>query len=182
MGECYMVVTVHELALEEIDRKLFCSFVRRQEVNLCLRREGDGWVVRPDPFIDDWSEAEYAELIDCLKNTVRTDGRVWGAFVDGVLKGFASVEGGIFGKTSRYMDLSCIHVSQDMRHSGIGRRLFDEARRFARARGAQKLYISAHSAVESQAFYEAMGCVDAQEIQRAHAEKEPFDRQLECML
>ena len=98
------------------------------------------------------------------------------------LKGFASVEGGIFGKTSRYMDLSCIHVSQDMRHSGIGRRLFDEARRFARARGAQKLYISAHSAVESQAFYEAMGCVDAQEIQRAHAEKEPFDRQLECAL
>ena len=92
------------------------------------------------------------------------------------------MEGGIFGKTNRYMDLSCIHVSQDMRHSGIGRRLFDEARRFARAHGAQKLYISAHSAVESQAFYEAMGCVDAQEIQRAHAEKEPFDRQLECML
>ena len=177
-----MNVTVRALTVEEIDRKLFCAFIRRQEVNFCWRREGDGWVVRPDPFIDDWSEAEYAELIDCLKNTVLTGGGVWGAFADGALKGFASVEGGIFGETGRYMDLSCIHVSQDMRHSGIGRRLFDEAKRFARARGAQKLYISAHSAVESQAFYAAMGCVDAQEIQRAHAEKEPFDRQLECEL
>ena len=177
-----MNVTVRALTVEEIDRKLFCTFIRRQEVNLCWRREGDGWVVRPDPFIDDWSEAEYAELIDCLKNTVLTGGGVWGAFSDGALKGFASVEGGIFGETGRYMDLSCIHVSQDMRHSGIGRRLFDEAKRFARSRGAQKLYISAHSAIESQAFYAAMGCVDAQEIQRAHAEKEPFDRQLECEL
>ena len=177
-----MDVTVRALTVEEIDRKLFCAFIRRQEVNLCLRCEGDSWGVRPDPFIDDWSEAEYAELIVCLKNTVLTGGGVWGAFSDGTLKGFASVEGGIFGETGRYMDLSCIHVSQDMRHSGIGCRLFDEAKRFARSRGAQKLYISAHSAVESQAFYEAMGCVDAQEIQRAHAEKEPFDRQLECEL
>ena len=177
-----MDVTVRELSLEEIDRGFFRSFIRRQEVNLCWRRDGEGWAIRPDPFIDDWSEAEYAELIGCLQNTVHTDGRVWGAFADGVLKGFASVEGGVFGSTSRYMDLSCIHVSQDMRHSGIGRRLFDEAKRFARARGAQKLYISAHSAVESQAFYAAMGCVDAVEIHREHAEKEPFDRQLECAL
>ena len=177
-----MDVTVRELSLEEIDRGLFHAFIRRQEVDLCLRREGDGWVVRFDPFIDDWSEAEYAELIGCLQNTVRTDGRVWGAFADGVLKGFASVEGGIFGSAGRYMDLSCIHVSQDMRHGGIGRRLFDEAKRFAGVRGAQKLYISAHSAVESQAFYAAMGCVDAVEINREHAEKEPFDRQLECVL
>ena len=58
-----MDVTVRELSLEEIDRGLFHAFIRRQEVNLCLRREGDGWIVRPDPFIDDWSEAEYAELI-----------------------------------------------------------------------------------------------------------------------
>lgn len=177
-----MDVTVRELSFEEIDRGLFRSFIRRQEVNLCWRREGDSWVIRSDPFIDDWSEAEYAALIGCLQNTVRTDGRVWGAFADGVLKGFSSVEGGVFGSAGRYMDLSCIHVSQDMRHSGIGRRLFDEAKRFARARGAQKLYISAHSAVESQAFYAAMGCVDAVEIHREHAEKEPFDRQLECAL
>ena len=49
-------------------------------------------------------------------------------------------------------------------------------------KGAGKLYISAHSAVESQAFYKAMGCVEAKEINAAHAEKEPFDCQLEFSL
>ena len=38
------------------------------------------------------------------------------------------------------------------------------------------------SAVESQAFYAAMGCTDAQEIDEDHARREPFDRQLEYLL
>ena len=177
-----MEAVIRRLGAEEIDRALFRSFVRRQVVNDCLRREAGEWVVRADPFIDDWSEADYAELICCLRNTVMSKGGVWGAFVSGELKGFASVEGEPLGSRLQYMDLSCIHVSQDMRHRGIGRALFEEASCFARARGAHKLYISAHSAVESQAFYQAMGCVDAEEIQRGHAEKEPFDRQLECAL
>ena len=177
-----MDVTIRPLGETEIERELFRPFIRRQEVNLCLRRDGYRWVVRPDPFIDDWNEEEYAGLVQCLRHTIRTGGRVWGAFTGGALKGFASVENGIFGGDNRYMDLSCIHVSQDMRHAGIGRRLFDRAKAFARERGAGKLYISAHSAVESQAFYAAMGCVDAREINREHAEREPFDRQLECAL
>ncbi len=77
------------------------------------------------------------------------------------------------------MDLSSLHVSQDMRRKGVGRELFTRASAFARERGAQKLYISAHSAVESQAFYRAMGCVEAEEYQQAHVDKEPFDCQME---
>ena len=127
-----MDVTIRPLGETEIERELFRPFIRRQEVNLCLRRDGDRWVVRPDPFIDDWNEEEYAGLVQCLRHTIRTGGRVWGAFTGGALKGFASVENGIFGGDNRYMDLSCIHVSQDMRHAGIGRRLFDRAKAFAR--------------------------------------------------
>jgi len=80
------------------------------------------------------------------------------------------------------MDLSSIHVSQDMRGQGIGRELFSVAKRFARERKAKKLYISAHSAVESQAFYRAMGCREAEEYNLKHVEKEPYDCQLECDL
>ena len=57
--------------------------------------------------------------------------------------------------------------------------LFLAAADWARARGAGKLYISAHSAAESQAFYRAMGCVEAQAYMRHHVEAEPFDCQLE---
>lgn len=75
-----------------------------------------------------------------------------------------------------------LYVSRDMRGRGIGRRLFETAKEYARKIGTEKLYISAHSAVETQAFYKAVGCVEASEYQKKHVEKEPFDCQLECAL
>lgn len=68
------------------------------------------------------------------------------------------------------------------RRRGVGRWLFNAAADWAKAQGAEKLYISAHSAVESQAFYSAMGCVDAAEYQQSHVDEEPFDCQLEFKL
>lgn len=176
------MVAYRTLREEEIERELFRDFVRHQVVNDCWRREGGEWVVKSDPFVDDWSEEDYRFLVACLKNTVRTGGFVCGAFCDGRLKGFTSVEPDFFGGGQRYLDLSCIHVSEDMRGLGIGRKLFHKAMEWAGKKGARKLYISAHSAVESQAFYRAMGCVEAEVYNRQHVEKEPYDCQLECKL
>ncbi len=167
---------------QEIDRRLFRAFIRRQVVNQCLRRENGVWVVRPDPFIDDWTEEDYKTLISCLQNTVRTGGFVCGAFWDGELKGFVSVENDFFGGENRYHDLSSLHVSEDMRRAGIGKALFSSAAEWARKQGAKKLYISAHSAIESQAFYRAMGCAEATEYNQKHVEAEPYDCQMEYVL
>ncbi len=169
-----------ELNADEITMTLFKAFERRQVVTDCWRKENGKWVVKSDPFIDDWGEDEYRKLIDCLKNTLKDRGLVYGALADGRLKGFVSVEGARFGSRLQYMDLSSLHVSQDMRRQGIGRKLFLAAVEFAKGKKAQKLYISAHSAVESQAFYKAMGCVEAEEYNSEHVEKEPYDCQLEC--
>ena len=86
------------------------------------------------------------------------------------------------GAKKEYMDLTNIHVSEDMRRREIGKELFEEAVFWAKKQGAEKLYISAHSAVESQAFYKAMGCVEAKQYQQKHVEEEPFDCQLEYSL
>lgn len=173
-------VCYRTLNADEINMSLFNAFVRRQIVTKCWRREKDKWIVKDAPFIDDWSESDYEELIRCLRNTVTTGGFVYGAFINSELKGFASVEGKPLGSENQYMDLSSIHVSQDARRQGIGRELFTAAKKFAKERKAKKLYISSHSAVESQAFYRMMGCVEAQEYNREHVEKEPYDCQLEC--
>ena len=109
-------------------------------------------------------------------------GLVHGAFVNHSLKGFIAVLPEIFGGENQYMDLAAIHVSQDMRNSGIGKTLFLTAKQWAKEKGAKKLYISAHSAVESQAFYKKMGCVEAKVYQQKHVEEEPFDCQLEVGL
>ena len=166
----------------EISRGLFNAFIRHQVVDLCLRRENGEWVVRHDPFTDDWSENDYRTLINCLRNTVLTGGFVCGAFCGGVLKGFVSAEKRFFGGENKYHDLSSLHVSEDMRRTGIGRELFWYAADWAKKDGAKKLYISSHSAIESQAFYRAMGCVDAAEYDMGHTEAEPYDRQLEYVL
>lgn len=176
------MVEYRELNLEEINRELFRDFIRHQKVIKCLRRQDGEWVVKDDPFIDDWSEEDYRTLVSCLKNTLSTGGFVYAAFADGSLKAFASVEAEPFGGEQRYFDLSCIHVSEDMRGQGIGKVLFCAAKEWARVRGAKKLYISAHSAVETQAFYRAMGCVEAQEYNPKHVEAEPYDCQMECSL
>lgn len=176
------MIQYRRIKREEIHRGLFAQFIRHQEVTDCWRREKGEWVIRKDPFTDDWSEADYEKLIACLKETLDTGGFVTGAFQEGNLKGFASVEAALFGGEQGYLDLSSIHVSEDMRGKGIGKTLFLEAADWARARGGRKLYISAHSAVESQSFYRAMGCVEAEVYHQGHVEEEPYDCQLECLL
>lgn len=171
-----------ELSLEEITRELFSDFQRRQDVTRCWRKVDGKWVIKDIAFVDDWTEEDYGELIRCLRNTVSTGGLVGGVFVEDKLKGFVSVEGGFLGSAGQYKDLSCIHVSGDMRGKGIGKELFLKAKAYAKEAGGEKLYISAHSAVESQAFYRAMGCVEAEEYNKEHVEKEPCDCQLECNL
>lgn len=176
------MIQYRNLSSDELCPELFCSFTRHQAVTKCWRREGGEWVIKDAPFIDDWTAGDYQTLISCLKNTAVTGGLVHAAFVDGALKGFVSVEAGLFGGEHRYLDLSSIHVSEELRGSGIGSALFNAARTWARANGAKKLYISAHSAVETQAFYRGLGCVDAAVCDKRHIEAEPFDCQLEYEL
>lgn len=72
----------------------------------------------------------------CLKNTVITGGLVYAAFYNNQLKGFVSVENELFGDCHKYVDLSNIHVSEDMRNQGIGAALFIEAKKWAKEHGA----------------------------------------------
>ena len=177
-----MDIVYRPIEFSETEIGLFFSFERTQSVTDCWRKIEGKWRIVSAPFADDWNEGDYIVLTECLKNTVKAGGLVYGAFVDGRLKGFVSVDGTLFGKERQYADLMYLYVSRDMRGRGIGRRLFETAKEYARKIGAEKLYISAHSAVETQAFYKAVGCVEASEYQKKHVEKEPFDCQFECAL
>lgn len=176
------MIEYRNLYAGELCRELFKNFIRHQNVTKCWRRENGKWVTRDDPFVDDWSETDYQTLLSCLRNTLATGGFVHAAFDHGALKGFVSVESTLFGGGQKYLDLSSLHVSEDMRNQGIGTALFLAAKEWAGNKGAGKLYISAHSAVESQAFYRKMGCVEAAVYNREHVEAEPYDCQLECLL
>ena len=177
MDLIYRAVESDELCIE-----LFAHFDRYQKVTHCWRKEDGRWVIKPVAFTEQWGEKEYRSLALDLQNTLKNGGVVFGVFADGQLKGFSEVTAEPLGPEKEYLELSSLHVSYDFRRQGAGKKLLSLAADWARDKGAKKLYISAHSSVESQAFYRAVGCVDAVYPDAAHVEKEPCDCQLEYRL
>ena len=158
------------------------DFERRQVVTHCWRRRDGEWVLEPIVYTEDWDEAKKEAVTRSLASCTQDGGIVLGAYDLDRLVGFAAIEPGLFGGENRYVNLDMIHVSNGVRGLGIGRKLFEVCCEKAHCLGARKLYISAHSSAESMAFYRRMGCVDAQQINEAMAEKEPCDCQLEKVI
>ncbi len=174
-----MDLIYRRLTEEEISPVLFSHFRRFQKVEKCWRKIEGVWVLKDISFVDDWDEADHRRVCGQLRKVLAEGGAVWGAFSDGSLKGFSSVEARLIGSRKQYAVLAEFHVSEDMRRRGLGRKLFMLAAESAWNFGAEKLYISAMSAEESQAFYRDMGCVEALEYDPYHVEREPCDVQME---
>lgn len=177
-----MEIIYRSLQIEEVKPALLERFCRFQRVKRCWRKVEGAWVLRDIAFTEDWDQQDRRRVCGQIRGVLEGGGRVWGAFLGDQLKGFASVEARLIGSRRQYAVLAELHVSEDLRRNGLGRRLFELAASGAREMGAEKLYISAMSAEESQAFYRSMGCVEAQEYDPWHVEKEPCDVQMEYAL
>lgn len=155
------------------------TFIRRQQVRQCWRREEGVLVLRPVEYVEDWSPARRRGAAAEVLAAVNTGGAAFGAFARGTVIGFAVLSGRRLGSRGQYADLTLFYVSEPFRGQGVGGTLFRMACGAARARGAEKLYVSAHSAAEVMAAYWALGCVEAEEPDPAHSAAEPCDIQLE---
>ncbi len=170
---------VRPIQMEEIDLSLFAEFHRHQVVTKCWRKRDGQWIVIDHPFVEEWSRADYVFLAESLRETLSGGGAVFGDFDGNRLRGFAAVVRAFFGSRNQYLELAYLYVSEEERGHGIGRALMTACRGWAKEQGAEMLYISAHSAVESQAFYQAVGCREAAEYRPESVAKEPCDCQLE---
>ncbi len=167
---------------EEICPQLLDGFDRRQEVTLCRKKAEGGFITVPNPFVDDWDREKKDFVLWAMGDILSRGGWIAGAFDGNALKGLIALEPAPLGSRGQYRELSGFWVSRESRGRGIGRALFSMAREAARDLGGEKIYISSHPAVETQAFYAAMGCREAEEYSHAHVEREPSDCQLECSL
>ncbi|MBM7585125.1 putative GNAT superfamily acetyltransferase [Bacillus pakistanensis] len=171
-----------ELDSNDLTTTLLKTFNRYQETNQVLFKANDQYRFKADHFVDQWEDEKKALVIQSLQNCVKSGGGVIGAFLEGRLVGFASVEGELFGSDNEYLELSYIHVSNEIRNSGLGKELFGLCCSKAKQLGAKKLYIAAHPSEETQHFYSAVGCTFAMEINQEIYVKEPLDIQLEFTL
>ena len=121
----------------------------------------------------------YENHLTALKTTIENGGSALGAFSGNKLVGFCSVNADIFGAKSRYVLLDQIFVSLEYRAKGIGKQLFLRSVIEAKKLKAKKFYICAGSAEETIAFYKALGCVEASEINTELYENDTRDIGLE---
>ena len=170
------------LTAENFGPRSLDGFVRRQHVRECWRRTDGALTLLPVEYIEDWTLEERREAAAQVLQAVENGGAAFGAFSGGEVAGFAAVAGERLGSNKQYADLSLFYVSEPFRGRGIGGALFRMACAAARKMGAEKLYISAHSAREVMAVYWALGCVEAEEPDPHHAAAEPCDVQLEFRL
>lgn len=172
-------IEYRQLGREDITLSLFVGFNRRQEIVCVWKPLEGGWALVEEPSVEDWGVLHYRKLVDDLRRTVDEGGTVFAAFEGQQLAGFACIRGTRFGSRWQYAELCSIHVTCSRRREGIGRRLFGLCACAAAERGAELLYISAHPAEETVAFYTALGCTEAQETNEALAARTPAERQLE---
>jgi GNAT superfamily N-acetyltransferase len=175
-------VSFEEIFFYDLSPSLFDRFNRHQEVNLCWRKRDGKWILQKAPCTEEWNKNDIVSLMDRLSRTLRSGGIMLGALTGQYLVGFASVEYESIGPDYEYIQLSNLYVSYGHRRKGIGRTLFKMACNAAKRMGARKLYISAHSAEETQAFFKAMKCVEAVHCNMELLSLSPYDCQLECVL
>lgn len=170
------------LDIDDLNLKLFKNFNRYQDVKKCWRKENGKWLLKDIAFVEEWTSQDYIELIANLEVLLKNKGSLIGAFIDDSLAGFVAIENRLFGSKQNYIKLSEIYVSSEVRNSGIGKNLFRLAIDRALSFGGEKLYISAHSSEESQAFYRSLGCVETLEYNDELLLLEPCDCHLEYKL
>ncbi len=174
-------ITYRKLSSDEISDSYLDAYRRYQETRRCWFFTDGTSVLKECPHVWDW-DADKRRNIAGLLRRYADKNAAFGAFCDGELAGFAALETVFSGSRGQYLNLPMLQVSADFRHRGIGKRLFAMITDEARSRGAEKLYISANNSEESQAFYRAVGCIDAKEVDKEQVEREPFDCQMEYVL
>ncbi len=173
-------IQIKEITNADLHGGLLNGFDRTQKVELVWRViDGEKQVV-PCVFTEAWDERLLRDIVfGDFAEAMEFGGKVFLAYEEDRLLGFATLGGEPLGLEGEYMQLIQLHVSHLERGKGIGKKLFFHCAREAGEMGAKKLYISGHSAVETQAFYASMGCMDAEWIFREQVEHEPYDIQLE---
>ena len=121
----------------------------------------------------------YEDHLNGLKATFEGEGFAIGAFNGERLVGFCSVNREVFGNQYKYVLLEQLFVSNEYQGRGIGKKLFRLSAEKAKLWGVDKFYICAGSSEDTLAFYSALGCVDAMEINRRLYEDDENDVQLE---
>ena len=171
-------IIIRHLGKTSILPDILSEFAHRQKIVRKWVKRNDVWELSDASLLREWSSEKRIWIAEYMGRQIDRGGVVLGAYCHDRLIGFCCVDGTISGKSSKYANLTMLFVDDHWKRNGIGKALFREACICASAIGAEKLFISAIPSAETIAFYQSMGCADANEIVEDFVDSED-DRYLE---
>ena len=115
-------------------------------------------------------------LLDCFDR----GGWFYGLFDGAAIIAVVVLDCEFIGTSADQLQLKFLYVSGPFRGRGLGRSLFERARKEARRRRARRLYISATPSENTVNFYLELGCSVVEEVAPELFALEPRDIHLEC--
>ncbi|HMN29710.1 MAG TPA: GNAT family N-acetyltransferase [Caldilineaceae bacterium] len=153
---------------------------RREVIHNIYHLVEDALELRPAYFdVQGWPPGEDVLYTPILLDCYDRNGWCYGLFDEARMSGVAVLESKLIGDPKDMLQLKFLHVSQAYRGRGLGRQLFEHAKAVARARGAQRMYVSATPSEHTINFYLGLGCLISKRPDPALLALEPDDIHLE---
>lgn len=174
------MIRLRQLAKDDLHDDFLKGYIRYQETKKLVRVVDGKLTVIPEYFVETWNSDKLTEISRYLKQCIIDGGKVVAIMKKDRCIGFANVENKTY--QDRYFAVHYCHISKPYRNKGLGKKLFNKLVEVSKSLGVNKLYISSHPAIETQAFYKSVGCVSASTIVTELYEIEPLDIQLEYVI
>lgn len=174
-------ITARELQRDEI--RLIWSIDRSEVIDRIYYIRDGKLTLEPEHYdLSGWPPGEDERYTPILEDCFDRGGWFFGYWHGERLCAVVVLENRWIGEPKDMLQLKFLHVDRSERGSGLGRTLFEDARRRALQMGARRLYVSATPSENTVNFYLHRGCRLAARPDAALFALEPEDIHLECQI
>ena len=163
---------IKPLNIEDINPRLLDDFSHFQKITKKYVKKNGVWEISDVSILREWSTEKRVWITKYMCQQIERGGLTAGAFLGGKLIGFCCMDGIVSGNSAKYANLTMLFVDDNWKRRGIGKLLFKEAHMHAVKLGAEKIFISAIPSIETIAFYQKIGCTDANEVVESFVDSE----------
>jgi len=165
--------------IKDIKEDMLDGFVRKQESTRIMKYEGNHVIIEDFYYFNEWNHKKLNKKVIEFRKIVECGGNLIVAYdeIKDKVAGFSTLEAKFIDDERKIIEMQYLHVSSEYRAKGLGKRLFSETRLLARKRGAEKIIIGTIPAIETQNFYEKMGCQILYDLNDVLKKREPDEIQ-----
>lgn len=127
---------IKQLHTSDIFPGLLDTFAHSQKITKQWIKKREDWVLTDVSILREWSPEKRIWISEYMSQQINRGGITVGAFCGAQLIGFCCVDSVLSGNSAKYANLTMLFIDDAWKRNGIGKLLFQEARRYAIVIGA----------------------------------------------